>query len=133
LGPFAIGDGLLRYYPELTIKRLINWAEAENEQVRWNVAMAFSAAEAAKHLEAALPILSHLATNNRRFVWRAVASAMRNLGRRAPESVMPVLQKWLKDEKRARPAEAALKFLVVGRGTSQKTSPNMGLNPNSAT
>lgn len=108
LGPFAIGDGLLRYYPGLTIARLTRWAEEEDEQVRWNVAMAFSTAGAARHLDAALPILERLAADDRRFVWRAVASAMRNLGRRVPERVVPVLKEWLKDERRARPAETAL-------------------------
>jgi 3-methyladenine DNA glycosylase AlkD len=111
LGPFAIGDGFLRYYPELTIKRLIRYAAAEDAQVRWNVAMAFSTAEAARHVDEALPILERLASDDRRFVWYAVGKAMRNLGRRAPEKVMPVLEAWLEDEKRVRPAEAALKYL----------------------
>jgi 3-methyladenine DNA glycosylase AlkC len=114
LGPFAIGDGLLRYYPDLTIARLTRWAEEEDEQVRWNVSMAFSTAEAARHLDAALPILERLAADDRRFVWRAVASAMRNLGRRVPERVVSVLKEWLKDERRARPAETAL-GLIPGK------------------
>jgi 3-methyladenine DNA glycosylase AlkC len=111
LGPFAIGDGLLRYHPELAVQRLSQWAEAEDEQVRWNVAMAFSTAEGARHLDAALPILERLAADERRFVWRAVASAMRNLGRRAPERVRPVLRAWRQDERRTRPAETALQHL----------------------
>jgi 3-methyladenine DNA glycosylase AlkC len=112
LGPFAIGDALLRYYPTLTLERLAHWAEAEDRQVRWNVAMAFSAAEGAKHLDAALPILEQLAEDNRSFVWRAVARAMRNLGRRSPERVIPILQAWLEDEHRFRPAATALRYLA---------------------
>jgi|GEM_PF-474877 len=112
LGPFAVGDGLLRYYPDLTLERLSRWIEVLDPQVRWNVAMAFSAAEGAKHLDAALPILERLAEDNRRFVWRAVASAMRNLGRQVPERVVPVLKEWLEDERFSRPAEVALKYLM---------------------
>jgi HEAT repeat protein len=112
LGPFAIGDGLLRYYPDLTLERLARWVEAQDEQVRWNVAMAFSAAEGGRHVDAALPILELLAEDDRRFVWRAVASAMRSLGRRAPERVVPVLKGWLEDERRSRPAATALRYLA---------------------
>lgn len=109
LGPFAIGDGLLRCYPELTLSRLESWSQRENEETRWNVAMAFSTAEGAKHLEPALRILTPMAADQRRFVWRAVASAMRNLGRRHREVVRPVLKGWLKDERRRWVSEVALR------------------------
>lgn len=112
LGAFAIGDGLLRYYPELTLERLYSWSALEDEQVLWNVAMVFSAAEATKHLDEALAILASLARDKRRYVWRAVASAIRNLGRRKPERVIPVIMDWMDDPHRALPAEVALKFLV---------------------
>jgi HEAT repeat protein len=112
LGAFAIGDGLLRYYPELTLERLRIWASWEDEQVRWNVAMVFSAAEAAHHMDEAIAILGQLAGDKRRFVWRAVASAMRNLGRRCPECIFPVLSNWLNDPNRYQPAHAALEYLL---------------------
>jgi len=108
LGSFAIGDGLLRCYPELTLKRLAAWARRSDEQGRWNVAMAFSAAEAAKHVEAALPILTELAADERCFVWRAVASAMRSLGDKQPTQVVPILKGWLRDGRRRQVAEVAL-------------------------
>jgi 3-methyladenine DNA glycosylase AlkC len=111
LGPFAIGDGFLRYHPAITLQYLETWSKMEDGQVRWNVAMAFSSAEAAKHIEAALPILERLACDERRFVWRAVTSAMRNLGRRVPDRVLPVLERWLKDELRVRPAQTVFKYL----------------------
>jgi 3-methyladenine DNA glycosylase AlkC len=111
LGPFAIGDGLLRCYPELTLKRLARWARRSDEQTRWNVAMAFSAAEAAKHVDSAISILTYLAADERRFVWRGVASAMRNLGRRRPTETVPVLQSWLQDEARRQVAELALEHI----------------------
>ncbi len=73
--------------------------------------MVFSAAEAAKHVGAALPILTELAADERRFVWRAVASAMRNLGRRRYTQVVPILKGWLHDEQRRRVAEVALRYV----------------------
>jgi 3-methyladenine DNA glycosylase AlkC len=111
LGPFAIGDGFLRYYPALTLQYLDQWSKMSDEQVRWNVAMVFSSAEAAKYIDAALPILERLASDERRFVWRAVASAMRNLGRRVPDRIIPVLERWLEDELRVRPAQIAFKYI----------------------
>jgi 3-methyladenine DNA glycosylase AlkC len=114
LGPFAIGDGLLRCYPELTLRRLEAWAHRSDEETRWNVAMAFSTAEGARHVEAALPLLTLLAADERRFVWRAVASAMRNLGRRQSQAVRPVLNDWLKDERREQVAAVALSYLERG-------------------
>jgi 3-methyladenine DNA glycosylase AlkC len=112
LGPFAIGDGLLRYYPQLTLERLQHWSTWEDEQVRWNVAMVFSAAEGAKHLDKAINILDQLARDERRYVWRAVASAMRNLGRRSPERIQPVLERWMEDPLRSSAAQVALKYLA---------------------
>jgi 3-methyladenine DNA glycosylase AlkD len=112
LGPFAIGDGLLRCYPDLTLEHLARWAGSDDARVRWNVAMAFSTAEGARHVDAALPILERLAEDDRRFVWRAVANAMRNLGKRAPERAIPVLEEWLADEQKTLPAETALRYLT---------------------
>jgi 3-methyladenine DNA glycosylase AlkC len=112
LGPFAIGDGLLRYYPQLTLERLEHWSTWEDGQVLWNVAMVFSASEGAKHLDEAINILDRLARDERRYVWRSVASAMRNLGRRSPERIMPVLKRWLEDPMRSSPAQVALKYLT---------------------
>jgi 3-methyladenine DNA glycosylase AlkC len=111
LGPFAIGDGLLRYYPELTLRRLAQWAQSQDEQVRWNVAMAFSASGGVRYVEAALPILTELAADERRYVWRAAATAMRHLGRRKPEQVGPVLEQWMHDEQRRKSAEVVLKYI----------------------
>lgn len=111
LGPFAIGDGFIRYDSALTLQRLVQWAKMSDDQARWNVAMAFSTAEAARHVDAAVPILEQLAADERRYVWRAVASAMRNLGRRVPKKVIPILERWLKDERRVRPAQTAMKYI----------------------
>ncbi|MBI1885014.1 MAG: DNA alkylation repair protein [Chloroflexi bacterium] len=115
LGPFAVGGGFLRAYPQETLARVRRWAESEDEMVRWNAAMVFVAAEAAKHVDAALEVLSALASDRRRLVWQAVASALRNLAKRQPERVAPVLRTWLDDERKL-PAALAL------RGTSPRSS-----------
>jgi len=113
LGPYAIGDGLLRCYPELTLRYLEKWAgsDDEDEQVRWNVAMSFASYGGNKQWEKALELLTRLATDERRYVWRAVASALHYIGRRRPERVRPILEEWLHDERRRRPAEVALKYI----------------------
>lgn len=111
LGPFAIGDGLLRAYPKLTIEYIEKWSHSQDEQILWNVAMVFSAAEGAKHCDEALPILRRLATDDRRYVWRAVASALKNLGRRKPEKVKPELNSWLNNGQRRKVAETALHYI----------------------
>ncbi len=114
LGPYAIGDGLLRCYPALTLRYLEKWAESDNEQVRWNVVMSFASYGGNKQWEKALEILARLATDERRYVWRAVASALRYIGRRRPEQVRPILEEWLQDEKHERlrrPAAVALRYI----------------------
>jgi 3-methyladenine DNA glycosylase AlkD len=87
LGPFALGSGLLRAYPAQALARLRAWAADPDEAVRWNVAMAFSAAEGAKHLDDALAILAGIAADERPFVRGAVRSALRALRKRKPAAV----------------------------------------------
>jgi len=111
LGPFTIGDGLLRAYPKLTMQYVEKWSRSQDEQVLWNVAMVFSSAEGAKHCDGALPILKKLAEDERRFVWRTVASALKNLGRRKPEKVKPELKRWLNNGKRRKVSEVALNYI----------------------
>jgi len=108
LGPFAIGDGILRTYPKLTMQYVEKWSQSRDEQVLWNVAMIFSSAEGAKHCDEALPILRRLAADERRYVWRAVALALRNLGRRKPEKVKSELKHWLINGKCKKVGEIAL-------------------------
>ncbi|RLE40326.1 hypothetical protein DRJ23_02085 [Candidatus Acetothermia bacterium] len=111
LGPVAIGGGLLRYYPEMTFEYLVKWSTANDEQVLWNVAMSFSGPGAVPLVKKALIVLRRLSLDERRYVWRAVASAMWKLGRKRPEIVRPELARWLEDERRVRVARAALKYL----------------------
>ncbi|OLC20258.1 MAG: hypothetical protein AUH33_04035 [Chloroflexi bacterium 13_1_40CM_68_21] len=79
LGPFAIGDQFVRSYPEATLARLREWMQDENENVRWNVAMAFSAASGARLAARAPDILEFLASDERPFVRGAVRAAQRRV------------------------------------------------------
>lgn len=85
LGPSAIGDRLLRSYPDATFARLEAWCREPDEIVRWNVAAAFTSAAAAKVAERTFGILSFLSADTRPVVTRAVSAALRNIVRRRPE------------------------------------------------
>lgn len=79
LGPFAIGDQFVRSYPDATLARMRKWMLDQDENVRWNVAMAFSAASGARIAQRAPDILEHLATDERPFVRGAVRTAQRRV------------------------------------------------------
>jgi len=111
LGSYAIGDGLLRCYPQLTLEYLRRWARGKDEGTRWNVAMAFASYGGNKNWREGVEILAKLAADERRYVWRAVASALLYLARRHPE-VQDMLKTWLKESKRAKVAETVLEFLA---------------------
>ncbi|MFB0502937.1 MAG: hypothetical protein ACETWE_03810 [Candidatus Bathyarchaeia archaeon] len=110
LGSYAIGDGLLRCYPTITIKHLHRWADSEDEGTLWNVAMAFASYGGNKNWREGIKILTELATDERRYVWRAVASACLYLARRR-EEVKGTLKSWLNDPRRMKVAETALTYL----------------------
>lgn len=118
LGPYAIGDGLLRCYPEFTLKHLRKWAHRKDEGTRWNVAMAFASFGGNRNWQKGIKILTALATDKRRYVWRAVASALLYLARRHPE-VQNMLKEWLQDPKRADVAKTALAYFVAKKSTAQ--------------
>jgi HEAT repeat protein len=112
LGPFAIGAAILNQHADLTFAMLEHWRDTyDDEQVRWNLAMAVSASGGVAHVERALAFLRTLADDGHRRVWRAVASAARALGKKRPEVVIPELERWTEDDTRRRVAEAALKYL----------------------
>jgi hypothetical protein len=79
LGPFAIGDQFVRSYPEATLARLRRWMQDPDENVRWNVAMALSAASGARVGQKAPDILEFLAADERPFVRGAVRAAQRRI------------------------------------------------------
>ncbi len=112
-GPFAVGGSLLWHYPKQTLAHVRMWASSDDEMLRWNAAMAFVAANAEKHVEEALAVLSGLASDKRRPVWMAVASAAKNLVKRAPELAVPEIESWLRDDRRL-PAALALRHRTAG-------------------
>lgn len=79
LGPFAIGDQFVRSYPDATLARLRKWMQDPDENVRWNVAMALSAASGARLGQKAPDILEFLGTDERPFVRGAVRAAQRRI------------------------------------------------------
>jgi 3-methyladenine DNA glycosylase AlkC len=111
LGPFAISLALLKNYPDLTLKWLRKHAHSKNEFARWNVAMVWSAVGGRKYAAAGMIILNDLAADERRFVWRAVASATAKLGKAKPEVVKPFLKKWRADPQRRKVAEVVSRYL----------------------
>lgn len=85
LGPFCIGDGLLRVCPEETLPRLHQWARAESWPVRWNAVMAFSGAQGAAWPDDAFAILALLLADPHKEVQKAVRKTLKNLRKRCPE------------------------------------------------
>ena len=105
LGPFAIGDALLRADPKTTLQRLREWSHVRDPIVRWNVAMAFSTAIGSFHWPAAKAILERLAKGPEPVVRMAVAKAMKRCRQRYTDDVEEVRRRWSLDEARAPTAE----------------------------
>lgn len=111
LGQFAISLALLKNYPDQTLKWLRKHARSRNEFARWNVAMVWSAVGGRKYAEEGMQLLDMLASDERRFVWRAVATATAKLGKAKPEVVKPVLTRWQDDPARKHVAEVVSRYL----------------------
>ena len=111
LGQFAISLAMLKNYPDITLKWLRKHARSKNEFARWNVAMVWSAAGGRKYAEQGLQILTELAADERRFVWRAVAAATVKLGKARPELVEPIVKGWHADPRRRQVAEVVNRYL----------------------
>lgn len=79
LGPFAIGDGLLSRYPEQVLSSCKKWLQADNENVRWNTAMIFTAAAARNFAKEGKAVLRTLEKDPEAFVSRAAKKALKNL------------------------------------------------------
>ncbi len=111
LGQFAISLALLKNYPVLTLQWLRKHARSRNEFARWNAAMVWSAAGGRKYAEQGMELLTQLAADERRFVWRAVAAAAAKLGRARPEIVKPIVQQWRADPRRRHVADVVSRYL----------------------
>ena len=95
LGAFAIGDSFLKAQPALVAAWL--GRASGHPRAQWNVAMALSAAEAAKHFGLLSGLLGGLAADERRVVRRAVYRAVLNLRKRVPEEINSLLEGWKDD------------------------------------
>lgn len=111
LGQFAISLALLKHYPELTLQWLGKHARRKNQYARWNVAMVWSAVGGRRYAKEGARLLHQLADDERRFVWRAVASSAVKLGKAKPDIVQPLLKKWRADPKRRHVAEVVERHL----------------------
>jgi HEAT repeat protein len=105
LGPFTLGDGLLRIDPRTTLAQLRAWSHDRDPMVRWNVAMAFSSAIGSFHWPAARATLERLARGPEPLVRMSVAKAVRRARQRYPEEVAEALRSWAKDPDRAATAQ----------------------------
>jgi hypothetical protein len=105
LGPFTLGDGLLRIDPRTTLAQLRSWSRDRDPTVRWNVAMAFSSAIGSFHWPAARALLDRLARGPEPMVRMGVAKAVRRCRQRYPEEVEEVVRGWARDPDRAATAQ----------------------------
>jgi hypothetical protein len=105
LGPYTIGDALLRVNPKETLRFLRESSRDRDPMVRWNVAMAFSSAIGSFHWPAAKAILERLAKGPEPLVRNAVAKAMRRCRQRYTDEVEETRRRWLQDGERRPTAE----------------------------
>jgi len=111
LGPFALGSSLGVVHPAKTVEFLWRMAGAADEQVRWNVAMAFSQSFGAGRPDLAMPLLTRLAADESKYVRTAAAASLRNIGRRHPRMMEIVLRQWEGDDTRREVVERVKGFL----------------------
>jgi hypothetical protein len=79
LAPVAIGDGMLRYHPDLTLSWLGALASAPEPQTRWAVARALGSRAARVHQEAAWRVLAPLVEDQEQEVRQAARLAAASL------------------------------------------------------
>ena len=101
LGPYALGL-LVRKYPHRMEPYLRRWSREKNEQVLWNVVMAFSQAAGKHHPLLGLDLILPLGRHPSRYVWRAAAATLANIGQHHPRLVSPLLACWQSDPLLAR-------------------------------
>lgn len=109
LGPFVVGDGLLRYYTRATLEHVRRWSKSTSETMRWNAAMVFASAYAARLAREAIAIVGPLAEDSSLAVRRAAAAAIRNLARRNPREIRRAVDRWARDPRRRETVRWALR------------------------
>ncbi len=114
LGAYAVGDSFLKAQPELVAAWL--GQASSHPRAQWNVAMALSAAEAAKHFGLLSELLRQLAADDRTTVRRAVYRAVLNLMKRIPEEVGSLVEGWKDDPVRRHVYDHVKKKVGEGGG-----------------
>ncbi len=99
LGAFAIGDSLMKEQPALVAEWL--GRASGHQRAQWNLAMALSSAEAAKHFDILGELLWKVAADDRTVVRRAVYRAVLNLAKRIPEKITALVEAWEEDSERS--------------------------------
>ncbi|MQA01391.1 MAG: hypothetical protein GEV07_01245 [Streptosporangiales bacterium] len=79
LAPITIGDGMLRYHPDLTLAWLGTLARGTQPQARWAVARALGCRAAKAHQEAAWRVLAPLVDDREQEVRQAARLAAASL------------------------------------------------------
>lgn len=82
LGPFILGAYFGNNYPAETFKQLDLWFKIKDENVRWNIIMAFNNSFGNKYPMEALKYLKLLSGDNSRVVQRAIKSTLNHLKKR---------------------------------------------------
>lgn len=84
LGPFALGDGFARHWPDLLPSRLTQWSQDGDEQVHWNLAMVFSAQTGARLAPSVPQLLRILSEDMRPMVQKAWKKACQRIQKEIP-------------------------------------------------
>ena len=82
LGPFILGSYFGNNYPTETFKQLDLWAKIKDENVRWNIIMAFNNSFGNKYPLNALKYLKLFSGDNSSVVQRAIKSTLNHLKKR---------------------------------------------------
>lgn len=87
LGPFILGSLYGNKFPKETLKKLKEWSKIRDENVNWNVIMAFNNSFGNNYPAEALKILKHYAGNTDLSTKRALRSTLNFLGKRHRDPV----------------------------------------------
>lgn len=82
LGPFILGSYFGNAFPKQTLKQLNKWVKVKDENVKWNVAMAFNNSFGNRFLNEAVKYLKFLSDDDSPMVKRAVKSTINHLKKR---------------------------------------------------
>jgi len=95
LGPFILGSYFGNKFPEETLKKLKQWSNIIDENVKWNVIMSFNNSFGNKHPEDALEILRHFLGDVDLSVKRALTSTLSFLRKRHKKLVDKFIKTYL--------------------------------------